>query len=184
MRRRRDYGPPPTPGIREKLLALVPPFVRGVSKLAGVREIALMGSLATDKANPKDIDLLATIEDDADLAPLARYARQLLGGAQQLNNHGVDVFLADRAGHYIGRTCLWRDCRPGIRMSCDALHCGRREYLHDDFGAVRLSDETLASAAVVLWPTIVRRRELPADVKAMLSKLTIESPQVPPSHFA
>ena len=112
-------------GIREQMLAGVLGFVRTVAPIAGVRRIALIGSIVTAKQTPKDVDLLVTVADDADLAPLARCARQLQGRLQGLN-HWADVFLADERGLYLGRTCTWRDCRPGIRASCDALHCGRR----------------------------------------------------------
>src|SRR5690554_452159 len=113
MGRQHYYEPSPVPHIRQKLLALAPKFVAGVSKLAGVREIALMGSLATHKAQPKDVDLLVKVDDDADLVPLARFARQVSGGAQT-HNRGADVFLANPAGHYIGRSCMWKICAPGV----------------------------------------------------------------------
>jgi hypothetical protein len=71
------------------------------------------------------------VTEDADLAPLARLGRRLQGRAQTLNRGG-EVFLADPKGKYLGRICPWKNCGPGIRLSCDALHCGRRHYLHDD----------------------------------------------------
>ena len=102
--------------IREQMLAGVVGFVRAVAPIIGVRRIALIGSIMTAKPTPKDIDLLVTVTDDADLAPLARCARQLQGRLQGLN-HWADVFLADEHGRYLGRTCTWRECRPGIRAS-------------------------------------------------------------------
>jgi hypothetical protein len=60
-----------TASIRPYLLAGVLRFVRAARNVEGVVRIALIGSLATDKLNPKDADLLVTIRDDADLAPLA-----------------------------------------------------------------------------------------------------------------
>ena len=48
------------------------------------------------------------------------------------SQNGGDIFLAGPKGNYLGRTCHWKNCGPGIRMSCDALHCGQRHYLHDD----------------------------------------------------
>jgi hypothetical protein len=65
--------------------------------------------------NPKDADLLVTVEDEADLAPLARLGRRLQGRAQSMNK-GADVFLADAHHHYLGRTCTWKECAPGIRL--------------------------------------------------------------------
>ena len=61
--------------IRGQMLAGVLRFVRAVEALAGVRRIALIGSIVTTKPNPKDVDLRVTVADDADLAPLARVMR-------------------------------------------------------------------------------------------------------------
>jgi hypothetical protein len=60
--------------LREQMLAGVLVFVRAVAPIAGVRRIALVGSIMTAKPTPKDVDLLVTVTDDADLALLARCA--------------------------------------------------------------------------------------------------------------
>src|SRR5436305_8201670 len=117
--------PSMNPSVRAFLIAEVLAFVRAARQVSGVTRIALIGSLTTEKPEPKDADVLVTVTDDADLAALARLGRRLQGRAQSLNKGG-DVFLSDPEGNYLGRTCHWRDCRPGIRLACDALHCGRR----------------------------------------------------------
>ena len=89
-------------------------FRRG--SINGVRRIALIGSIVTAKLDPKDIDVLVVVADDADLAALATCARRLHGHAQSFNR-GADVFVADERGTYIGRTCRWKDCRPGRRAT-------------------------------------------------------------------
>lgn len=153
--------------IRDKLLSEVRRFVERARACPGVRRIALIGSLATDKENPKDADVLITVEDDADLAKLATASRRLKGQAQS-RNKGTDIFLADPSGNYIGRICHWRECYPGIRTSCDARHCGRRAYLHDDLDDVMLDTTLINSPPLELWPRIVRRAELPGDVETQL----------------
>src|SRR6266540_4976326 len=115
-------------GHRQQLLDALRRFVAAARQIAGVRRIALLGSIVTTKPDPKDIDALVVVADDADLTMLATCARRLQGQAQSFNR-GADVFLADERGTYIGRTCHWRDCRTGVRRSCDALHGGRRPYL-------------------------------------------------------
>ena len=92
--------------IRERLIVEVLAFVRAARRLPGVTRIALIGSLATNKPDPKDADLLVTVADDMDLAPLAALGRRLQGRAQGLNRGG-EVFLADPRGAYLGRTCSW-----------------------------------------------------------------------------
>src|SRR5258705_817387 len=157
-------------GHRQQLLDGVRRFVTSVRQLPGVKSIAVLGSIVTTKPNPKDIDVLVVVADDADLTPLATCARRLQGRAQGFNR-GADVFLADERGTYIGRTCHWRDCRPGVRRSCDSLHCGRRPQLHDDLDAITLSHTLVQSPPVTLWPYVERRGELPADVEEMVAAL-------------
>ena len=155
---------------RQYLLDGLRRFIVSVGQLAEVRRIALLGSIVTAKPDPKDMDVLVVVADDADLAPLATCARRLQGHAQSFNR-GADVFLADERGAYIGRTCRWRDCRPGVRQACDALHCGRRPYLHDDLDAIRLNSAVVLSPPVTLWPSVERRGQLPADVEEVVAAL-------------
>jgi len=155
--------------MREQLLSYLPWFVSKAAKIPGVRSIKLLGSITTDKKNPKDIDFLIEVEDDADLKPLAKLGRQLKGRTMQAG-HGADIFLANPQGKYIGRTCSWRECRPGIRVSCDALNCGKREYLHDDLKTVDLAD-AVVQAAFELWPSWERATELPEDVRKVVSEV-------------
>jgi hypothetical protein len=157
-------------GHRAELLAAAVSFVRAVRAIPGVHQISLVGSIVTSRANPKDIDFLIRITDDTDLSTLARHGRRLQGRAQQ-SNRGADVFLADECGQYLGRTCHWKDCRPGVRMACDARHCGRRPHLHDDLDDVTLSAAVVAEPPVTLWPELIRRVALPADVEAMITEL-------------
>ena len=155
--------------MRGQLLSYLPWFVLSVAKIPGVRRISLLGSMTTSKQDPKDIDFLVVVDDDADLEPLARYGRKLQGRAQQLDR-GADIFLADVKGRYLGRTCHWKECRPGKRAKCDALNCGRRHYLHDDLAAIKLSEETM-KAALELWPSVERRICLPEDLERVLEEL-------------
>jgi hypothetical protein len=127
--------------------------------------IALVGSLVTSKAIPKDADVLVTIDGAMDLAALARVGRRLKGSAQTINL-GADIFLADVTRRYLGRICHYRECYP--RVACLARQCGRRQYLNDDLQVVTLSKELLAAPPVDLWPNVVRRVTVPADVEALL----------------
>jgi hypothetical protein len=53
--------------MREQLLFHLPWFVSAAAKLPGIRRIALLGSITTNKQNPKDIDFLVMVDDDHDL---------------------------------------------------------------------------------------------------------------------
>jgi len=157
-------------GHRKELLDGLRRFVVSVRQMAGVQRIAILGSIVTTKPDPKDIDVLVVVADDADLTPLAMCARRLQGHAQSFNR-GADVFLVDQRGTYIGRTCHWKDCRPGVRRSCDALHCGRRPYLHDDLDAITLNSTLVHAPPVTVWPYVERRGQLPADVDEVVAAL-------------
>jgi hypothetical protein len=131
----------------------------------GVRRIALVGSVTTDKPVPKDADVLVTIDAAMDLSPLAVIGRRLKGTGQSINL-GADVFLADEAGRYLGRICPYRECHARVR--CKALHCGRRQHLNDDLHILTLSPALIAAPPIDLWPRVVRRCVVPQDTEALL----------------
>ncbi len=113
-------------------------FIARIKPLPGILRIALLGSHTQLKTDPKDTDILVTVTNEMDLAPLAAAARRLKGIAQSCNK-GADVFLANPEGLYIGRICHWRQYGPHFRSSCNAQHCGQRIYLHDDFEDIQLN---------------------------------------------
>lgn len=157
-------------GCRRQLLDGLGRFVQSASQVVGVRQIALVGSIVTARPDPKDIDVLVVVADDADLARLATCARRLQGHAQSFNR-GADVFLTDERGRHLGRTCGWTDCRPGVRLPCDAEHCGRRPYLHDDLETLRFDENVVRTPPVTLWPRVERRCTLPTDVEEVVAAL-------------
>ena len=166
------FEAPPLPDKRADLLRAVLAFVKDARHLPGVRRIALLGSLATPKAIPKDVDLLVEVADDIPLDGLARLKRRLLGKTMQTGDGcGADVFLCNPQGEYIGRICSWKTCTPGIRTSCQAQHCGRRTYLSDDLQNVHLDAALVAEAPLDLWPEIITRAEIPEDVREELVRL-------------
>ncbi|MDC0936308.1 UPF0158 family protein [Pirellulales bacterium] len=165
--------PLPLPDLRDAMFTEVRQFVRSARTIDGVERIALIGSLAQNKEFPKDIDLLVTVADGCDLAMLATLGRKLSGHMNSCQA-GADVFLASDDGKYIGRTCPWRHCDPGVRTSCDALHCGRRPYLHDDFESIRLNDDLIAHPPVVLWPDTLAVSSVPSDVRQQLTDALAE----------
>ena len=148
---------------RHSLIQLATAFVQDAVRVPGVTRVALVGSITTAKPNPKDVDLLVTVEDLADLTPLAVIGRRLKGKTGRLGS-GADIFLANPRGKYVGRICEWKECRPGVRIRCDALHCGRRHYLHDDLKAVRLASELVQSPPVILWPEPRWTEPVPPDL--------------------
>jgi hypothetical protein len=151
------------PNPRSHLLNAVLAFVWAARSTPGVLRIALLGSLATEKPVPKDADVLVTIDAAVDLGPLARLGRRLQGTAQTINL-GVDIFLDDAAGRYLGRICHYREYHP--RVACRALSCGQRQHLNDDLQIVTLSPTLISAPPIDLWPRFVARCAVPADTQA------------------
>jgi hypothetical protein len=50
-------------------------------------------------------------------------------------------------------------------MSCEALHCGQRHYLHDDLRSVQLDSKLLQAPPIEFWPSLVARVPIPPDVE-------------------
>ena len=157
-------GAPP----RHHMLAAAVPFVQAGTRLPGVSRIALIGSLTTEKVDPKDIDLLVTIADHTDVEELDRLARRFQGqiSATAHGLYGADVFLADANGCYLGRLCRHREC-PSLRR-CAARHCGRRPHLKDDLDDITLEPTLISTPPLVLWPVVVAQGVVPADVGHIL----------------
>lgn len=156
-----------TSSRRSQLIAEGRTFIQAARQLPGVTRIALLGSITTGDPDPKDVDLLVTVEDEMDLTGLATLGRRLSGRLQSLAS-GADIFLASPKKRYLGRLCLWRECAPGIRLSCDALNCGRRHFLHDDLRTVRLPRSLVVSPPVEVWPRVVIRVPIPPDLATLL----------------
>ncbi len=156
--------------IRGRLISETLTFVRRLIGLEneppmnGLIRISLIGSLATSKPDPKDIDLLLTVSDDMALAPLASRTRRLRTNVESIDR-SVDIFLCNPGGEYIGRVCKRRDCRPGGRLRCHALHCGRRPFLHDDLQLISLPHSLIALPPVDLWPRLTVRADIPVDLE-------------------
>ncbi len=162
----RQYGDRTSLEVRSTLLELTRDFLRAARQLAGVDRIALFGSVLTEKARPKDVDVLVSVNERVDLAALARLGRRLKGTAQARINSGADVFLADARGEYLGRVCRYRECHP--RVLCRARNCGARPHVTDDFDVVQLKPELIAAPPLQLFPTIISHRAIPVDVEFLL----------------
>lgn len=160
--------------IRAFLIAEAFRFINRVVAMPGIKRIAMIGSLTSTKTDPKDADIPITIDDDADLTALATAARKLKGVAQSKNT-GADVFLANPSGQYIGRICHWRECGPGIRAACDARHCGRRHFLHEDFDDINLDPLLVREPPVEVWPTVTFRQAVANDLLPYLSNFDADT---------
>jgi hypothetical protein len=151
--------------LREALLEEALRFARSAGCTPGVTRLALIGSLLTSKARPKDCDLLASVTDEVDMANLAKLGRRLKGRTGAMGS-GADVFLCDAGHRYIGRICQWRECWP--RVLCRARNCGLRPGLNDDLDVVRLELDLTLTPPAELFPTVITRIGVPPDVQSVL----------------
>jgi len=150
---------------RHFLLHEVRRFCSIASKIPGVEKISLVGSLTTNKNNPKDADLVVVVSKNIDWEKLATAGRKIKGKAQS-RNLGADIFLTDENGRYLGRTCSWRECH--VRVACRGNQCHLGTYLCDDLQVVNLDENLVLQPPLDLWPNIVQRDKLPNDVEAVL----------------
>jgi hypothetical protein len=151
--------------LREALLEEALHFARSARCIPGVTRLALIGSLLTFKARPKDCDLLASVTEEVDMAILAKLGRRLKGRTGAMGS-GADVFLCDEEHGYIGRICQWRECWP--RVLCQARNCGLRPGLNDDLDVLQLDLDLTLTPPVELFPTVITRVGVPPDVQKVL----------------
>jgi hypothetical protein len=150
---------------RSFLLEALAKFMRAAAKVQGVTRIAAIGSLMTDKASPKDADVLVTVRDDADIGLLSQLGRKFKGVAQT-RNLGADIFLASDSGAYIGRTCSYQECHP--RGACRGTQCGSGRFICNDLAIVCLPDSLVAEPPLEVWPKVIVRAALPVDTQRIL----------------
>ena len=105
---------------RQVLLDAGETFVRRILLANGVERIAFVGSITTDKSEPKDIDFLLTVSVDIDMKAAATEGRKLKGFLQG-HASGADIFLCNANHQYIGRTCGYRECH--WRAVCEGADC-------------------------------------------------------------
>ncbi len=154
---------------RQNIIKLVLDFILSCKEIEGVERISIIGSLISSKEKPKDVDLLVNISDDLDLTHLAKISRTLQGKSGGMTG-GADVFLANSKNEYLGRICIWKDCKPRVRMSCDAQNCGKRKYLHDDLGVIKLSKDIIENPALILYPKLIYNFPIPQDIEEGIVK--------------
>lgn len=162
------YARPHRPSKRAPLCEAVVKFVKNARSIDGVEMISLIGSLATEKPIPKDVDLLVKVSteiSDQSIRDLATQKRKLLGKTMKTGDScGADVFICDSENEYLGRMCSYRECHP--RRSCEAQSCG--DYINDDFHNITLDKSILEKPSITLWPEIAANVEIPQDVESII----------------
>jgi hypothetical protein len=157
---------------REFLLLEVRHFVEAVSKIEGVSRIALIGSLTTQKPNPKDSDVIVTITENINMEALATCGRRLKGRAQS-QNMGADIFLCSNTGDYLGRTCSYKECHPRVR--CEGSQCKTGSRICNDLEIIKLDSDLLHHPPLILWPDTRQNQSIPGDVeKILIHKIEIQ----------
>jgi hypothetical protein len=164
---------------REWLIDAAIDFVRKVSIVPGVSRVAFLGSLTTNKSNPKDADVLVTINEQADIEVISKLGRSLKGKTQQINR-GADIFLANTSHDYLGRTCNWRECRP--RAACHGTNCWKLPgegvpFLMDDLQEITLKRELIEQPPVVVYPELMLNQVLPKDLRVKIEKAFLDYPE-------
>lgn len=98
-------------------------FTNKASKMDGVLEIAVAGSVAGGDAYPGDLDVSLVAGHLERLAVIAKYARQM-----SKYYHSWEVFVFDRDLLHLGRICHRKQC-PSQSVDCWADGCGDPPHL-------------------------------------------------------
>src|SRR5690606_42095637 len=69
----------------------------------------------------------------------------------------------------IPRTSFTVETLKTPRVACFGIHCGSRKWICDDLHVLCLDSQLLLEPPLELWPTVVRRQQLPADVERVLA---------------
>ena len=95
------------------LIAEVLDFVRAARHVSGINRIALIGSLTTNQPHPNDADLLVSVTQDADLAPLARLSAGP-GAETRVSTAGATSSWSILGGIISGASAPGRGVVPGF----------------------------------------------------------------------
>ena len=75
--------------VRAFLLTEAFRFIDRIVVIPGLRRIAMIGSLISSKAEPKDVDILITIDDEANLTALATAAPNKKQGRRYIHRESI-----------------------------------------------------------------------------------------------
>jgi predicted nucleotidyltransferase len=148
---------------RQALLSAVRWFLNEARHLDEVLQIALIGSVCTNKKHPKDIDLLITVKPGSDLKRLATLRRKTQGRIQQ-GLLGTDMFIVD-TGEYIGRLCRYREPHPRVSCCDDKLVCdSTKTFLCDTSRNFVIPQSLVDYPTIILYPEFSAPPGTPDDV--------------------
>ncbi len=130
---------------RTRIDQAVAKFITLVQHVEGVLEVALFGSVATEKAVPDDFDLMVFIKDVQCIPAISSSIRSITS-----TFHAHDVFLFDENRQYLGRVCHRKKC-PALSVECKVYGCGKVKYLQVIEGFTFQAKQALAQKPVPLW---------------------------------
>lgn len=149
---------------REALLLAARWCVDEIKNLDEVIQVALIGSVCTNKPNPKDIDLLVTVRPGSDLTRLARLNRKTQGRIQQ-GLCSAEIFVAED-GRYVGRICRYREPWPRVICGNNKLVCDlHKEFLCNTSNNFTLSQSLIDTPPIILYPKFSASANVPDDVR-------------------
>ena len=166
MKRSRYYGPSPTVAEPRRPLRSRCPLLRERnSRLPWRSPCRPLGFADYDQGNSKSVDVLVTIDGALASVSLGRRGRRLQGFAQA-KTLGADISWPMIADAILVASAIIHSAFRARHV--DAQNCGRREHLNDDLQLVTPADQLIAAPPITLWPNVVRRGTVPADVEKLL----------------
>jgi predicted nucleotidyltransferase len=132
--------------MRDRLDHMADQFVREASQVQGVEEIVAFGSYVTAKPEPRDLDLMVFVSEDADIPHLAKCARRLTP-----IYYGWEVLLFEAdTRRYLGRVCFRKQC-PARSVDCAVPGCGAIPLVRAVLGFTFNPAQAFAHRPEVLW---------------------------------
>ena len=158
----------PTSATRSAFIRNALEFAEKISRQKGVQRIAIVREITKPIREPEILCLLVTIDEEAPIKPIADIGRKLKGRMVSMPNAaGADVFLANEAHEYLGRTCSYRECHP--RVACEGSQC-YGTYIANDFHVFTPGPEVIQSPPVEVYPQVVIRERIPDDLRRALEE--------------
>jgi len=132
---------------QEEIHKSIEVFTEGSSRIEGILEIGLFGSITTTKRKlVRDIDFYVIIENTDCIDSLAKLYRKVYGTYHQ----SLDVSIFTKDKKFLGNICFRKEC-PTNSIDCQVPDCGKTKYIRRFFKFDITMNDILKSNPKVLW---------------------------------
>ncbi len=131
---------------QEEIHKSIEVFTEGSSKIGGILEIGLFGSITTKRKLVRDIDFYVIIENTDCINCLAKLYRRVIG----IYHQSLDVFVFKKDKEFLGNICFRKEC-PTRSIDCQVPDCGKIKYIRRFHKFDITMNDILKSSPKILW---------------------------------